>query len=79
MRLSGSASSTSRAPSRPLDRAVISKLRACVWALAFGLFFHIALDEHHGVFSALCRGVFWTAIVDSFISGGLRATLGEPK
>jgi len=51
---------------------MITKFRACWWALSFGLFFHIAMDEHHHPLIAVCIATFYTSIVDLFTSGVVR-------
>jgi hypothetical protein len=55
-------------------RNMVTKLRACMWALSFGVQFHIAMDEHHSVLAAICIGAFWTAVVDVIVSGAVGTT-----
>jgi hypothetical protein len=50
---------------------MITKFRACFWALSFGLFFHISLDEKHSPLAAICIGTFYTAIVDMLVSADM--------
>ena len=47
---------------------MVTYYRAAFWALSFGAFLHIGLDEHHGVFQSLAGAVFWTVVLDRLIS-----------
>jgi hypothetical protein len=51
---------------------MITKFRACFWALSFGVFFHISMGEHHAVITSILIGAFWTSVADTFVSATTR-------
>lgn len=50
---------------------MVTYYRAFFWALSFGMFLHIGLDERHGVFQSLAGAVFWTAVCDRLVSSSI--------
>ena len=52
-------------------RLMVTYYRAFFWALSFGMFLHIGLDERHGVFQSLAGAVFWTAVCDRLVSSSI--------
>ena len=47
---------------------MVTYARAAFWALSFGVFLHVGLDEHHSVFQSFAGAVFWTAMLDRLVS-----------
>ena len=50
---------------------MVTWFRAVFWALSFGVFFHISLDEHHGIFISLVSGAFWTTVLDRLVTSSI--------
>lgn len=57
---------------------MVTYWRAAWWALSFGAFLHIGLDEHQSLIRSFLTAVFWTAVVDRLTSGAVGPREPDP-